>query len=149
MSQETVILLCPRGTRAVLLLELWLRRLLLVWGQVQAPFLPLQPIYTCGCFYKSLLICGPYSGSALTAYSCNDGVEERSNFRPTVGWLGQHHTPQESEFPQCSRLPALAAAHHNHTGSLKHSIHHSKLLVRSAQEYGGIALLLAIFAEHS
>lgn len=64
-------------------------------------------------------------------------------------WLGQHHTPQESEFPQCSRLPALAAAHHNHTGSLKHSIHHSKLLVRSAQEYGGLALLLAVFAEHS
>lgn len=40
--------------------------------------------HTCGCFYKSLLIRGSYSGSVLTAYPCNDGVEERSNFGMTM-----------------------------------------------------------------
>lgn len=56
-----------------------------VWGQPQGSLPPpATHTHTCGCFYKSLLIRGSYSGSVLTAYPCNDGVEERSNFGMTV-----------------------------------------------------------------
>ena len=89
--QQTVALLCP-----VIFLELQLRLPVAslsrevwrggeVWDLTQGSLPPsaTRP-HTCGCFYKSLLICGSNSGSVLTAYPCNDGVEERSNFGMTV-----------------------------------------------------------------
>lgn len=63
----------------MVLLGRWLRRLVPglssdvqsgseVWGQPQASLPPsaAHP-HTCECFHKSLLICGSYSGSVLTA----------------------------------------------------------------------------------
>lgn len=52
----------------------------------KAPCLPPSAPHpqACGCFYKSLLICGSHSGSVLTAYPCSDEAEERSNFGTTV-----------------------------------------------------------------
>ena len=90
-SQHTVALPYP-----VILLELQLRLPVAslsrevqsgreVWDLTQG-YLPPSATnpHTCGCFYKSLLICGSNSGSVLTAYPCNDGVKERSNFGMTV-----------------------------------------------------------------
>lgn len=101
LSQEVVIFLRPYGVRGrVILLELRVAEETVAGlgpspGSLPTPSPP--PIYACGRDGKSLLVCGPHSGSALTAYSCNDGVEERSNFGTMGGW-GHSTLPRSLNF---------------------------------------------------